>query len=131
MLRQLFKLLSKVTSATTIEEKRSSLRLVTTAINAVTVAQRTGHPYHRKFGRAPWGNTSSWKKPHQGKRERIRRLVQLAKGQLSGPNRFISQEAARACTTMRLHAIGLIAPEDAKMIIDPRRERAQHPHQVR
>jgi hypothetical protein len=59
-------------------------------------------------GRHGW-NRSTWKR-HQNTRECARRLVQIAKGRLSGGTPgFISPAAEYAATTLRLRALGLHA----------------------
>lgn len=47
--------------------------------------------------------------PHQGDRERRRRLRQVRAGKLSGPNGFVSEEA-------RYAAHGLTAPSELQLV---------------
>lgn len=94
----------------------SAATLVSRGAPMPTLNTRRGWQSDRAFmpgalrlkGRQKW-NRSTWK-PHQNKRECVRRLVQLAKRQLADQHGFISEAARNRANDLRLRALGLHPP---------------------
>lgn len=80
------------------------------------------HPIMKKFARRPWGRGRNWFVPHQNTRECARRIVQIAKGQLTGyvSERHGRKDVLEVVGKKRRNVAGPIVERVASTFVSPR-----------